>query len=378
MAKNSNFNSKKSKVEKKSKKSKIEPIVNGLNEEFIVEKSRPLMLMRDVPFSLGELKVLDTYISRINSRDPSHRTVRFSKEEYEKLMGIERMRPERLNKYIIQLQGRVVVVPDKTAYRGWRNYTLFNYSELAPDDNGQWWIDLTCSNEAKKLFFNLQGIGYLRYQLSNVINLTSKYSVLLYCYLLDNRFRHTWDIPLEQFQREVLRMTSEFYLSNYKNFNQQILAKALAEVNQKTDIEFSVSPVRAGRRIVALRWELLKDNVLLPPEPEDVTPEVAQITGQMTIDDIDQLDLDIETTPEHDDLLMLCELLPKDFTVDQVKFLKELAYKWVPYVPNDPIPRNLRVADWLDYKVKLMHSQKQKVRNEFAWLKKACAENWER
>ena len=42
-------------------------IVNGLDGSYIVEKSRPLMLMKTVPFSLGELKVLDTYLSRINA-----------------------------------------------------------------------------------------------------------------------------------------------------------------------------------------------------------------------------------------------------------------------------------------------------------------------
>ena len=70
------------------KKPKTEEIVGNLDPKYWVQKSDPLMLMRTVPFSLGELKVLDTYISRINAADDSHTTVIFTKEEYENLMGI--------------------------------------------------------------------------------------------------------------------------------------------------------------------------------------------------------------------------------------------------------------------------------------------------
>ena len=48
-----------------------EEIIGNLDAKYWVEKSDPLFLMRSVPFSLGELKILDTYISRINADDDS-------------------------------------------------------------------------------------------------------------------------------------------------------------------------------------------------------------------------------------------------------------------------------------------------------------------
>lgn len=245
------------------KKDVIPPIVNGLDDTYIVEKSRPLMLMKEVPFALGELKVLDTYLSRINARDPRARTVRFSKEEYEDLMEIERMRPERLGKYVDSIMQKIVTVPDPHAKGGWRKYTLFSTSECSQDDEGQWWVDLTCTQEAKKLFFNLQEIGYIRYQLKNILPLTSKHSVLLYVYLLDNRFRRTWEISIDNLRKTVFRNTSEYY-NEYKYFKREIFDKALNEVNKKTDLTFSYEPVRKGRKVTGVKFTLVKDDVDLP------------------------------------------------------------------------------------------------------------------
>ena len=74
-------------------------LTGNLKENNIVQKSRSLLLMKAVPFELGELKVLDTYLSRINSRDPENRSVTFRKKEYEELMGLKETRVQTLKKY---------------------------------------------------------------------------------------------------------------------------------------------------------------------------------------------------------------------------------------------------------------------------------------
>ena len=56
---------------------------NNLSKNYIVSKSRPLLSLSKSELSLYELKVLDTYLSRINSRNPDERTVIFDKGEFE-------------------------------------------------------------------------------------------------------------------------------------------------------------------------------------------------------------------------------------------------------------------------------------------------------
>lgn len=339
-----------------AKTKKKPPIVGVPVEAHYVEKSRPLMLMKEVPFALGELKVLDTYLARINARDPEATTVRFSKEEYEDLMGIERMRPERLEKYLKSMMSKTVMIPDTTAKKGFRVYTLFDEAVCEPDDNGQWWIDLSCTTKAKKLFFDIDSIGYIQYQLKNVLPLASKYSVLLYIYLRDNRFRAKWEISLDKLREDVFRCASKYYAKTYKDFKRDILDKAIIEVNRETDLTFEYTPIKSGRKVTGIEWRLIKDE-FLPPEPE-------QLPGQMSVDDVD----DDETLP--------FDVLPETFTPEQKTLLVTMAYKNVPYNPADILPRAHRVHDYLLHLMRLMKASKNPVKSPFNWLKAAIENDY--
>lgn len=345
------------------KKDKKPPILNNLEEDNIVEKSRPLLLMREVPFALGELKVLDTYLSRINARDSESTTVRFSKEEYEDLMGIERMRPDRLAKYVKSIMSKVVTVPDPEKKGAWKQYTLFDESSCEQDENGQWWIDLSCTTKAKKLFFNVDGIGYIRYQLKNVLPLTSKYSVLLYIYLLDNRFRRSWDIDLSDLREHVFRCNSEFYAKNYRNFKQDILDKALKEVNDKTDLTFKFNPLKYRKKVTKIKFMLVKDEVTLPPEDDP-----NQLS--FNLDDTDD-DLDYEAySKKYPDMFYeLNDIYKLGLTPDQIEVIKFEARNHAPLSINQD--SDVCAYDYIIEKVKLMNTQKDPVEYKFGWLKKA-------
>lgn len=371
-----------------AKKKERPPIVNGLDDTYIVEKSRPLMLMKEVPFALGELKVLDTYLSRINARDPEATTVRFSKEEYENLMGIERMHPKRLDKYVTALQGKVAKVPDAAAHNGWRNYNLFDETGFEQDENGQWWIDLCCTQKAKKLFFNIEGVGYIRYQLKNVLPLMSKYSILLYIYLLDNRFRKSWEVSVEELRTRVLQCSAERY-KEYKFFNQEILKKAITEVNEKTDLTFEYRPVRQGRPVVRIYFNLVKDEVILP---KSSVPAVSQLSPSAD-EEPEQIDLlaeleqqDIEFREEREDICSgFEEKIFDEFTSDQLKELKELAN---PNVSSDDVQRynndlqnmlqakQYAISDYIRRKILLCNASRKPVPNRYSFIKKAVIEDW--
>ena len=353
-----------------AKKKQAPPIVGELNDKYIVEKSRPLVLMKEVPFALGELKILDTYLSRINARDPAATTVRFSKEEYEDLMGIERMRPERLEKYIKSIMSKTVSIPDATARGGFRVYTLFDEAVCAPDENGQWWIDLSCTTKAKKLFFNIDGIGYIRYQLKNVLPLTSKYSVLLYIYLLDNRFRGSWEIDLAELRESVFRCTQPCYL-DYKYFKRDILEKAVAEVNRVTDLTFAYDPVKVGRKVGAIRWRLLKDETALP-EPKEELPGQLALAGMEDDEDEESID----SPDEAMGAAFYAGALPPELTLEEVEELVALAGPNVPVDHDVLLPRENRLYDYLRQKTLLLNASKKTIKAKYKWLKKAVAENW--
>ena len=78
----------------------IEPIIGiGKNpENNIIQKSRPLISLWRSNLSLTEFKILDIYLSRINSRNPEKRVVILEKGEIEKCLGVDRIRSELLSK----------------------------------------------------------------------------------------------------------------------------------------------------------------------------------------------------------------------------------------------------------------------------------------
>lgn len=243
-----------------AKKTADNPVLEGyLRDTHVVQKSRPLSLLRTVPFSLGELKVLDTYLSRINSHDPEHRTVTFTKAEYEELMGIGQAKNSILSRYTKGMLQKVVEVKMPNGYV---QFILFSRAELSKDSFGVPIITLNCTEEAKKLFFGIEQLGYLRYEIRNILSLTRKSSYLLYMEILRDRYSakwdddaegSVWDIPLDRLRDDVFDLKNETSYKDFRFFRQKVLAPAVKEVTEKTDVEVSYTLNKRGRTVTGVR-----------------------------------------------------------------------------------------------------------------------------
>lgn len=231
----------------------------------IVQKSNPLQTLAETELTLPEFKILDAYLSRINSHDPEKRTVKFEKGELEQLLGVSRILKDDLDKRLRHLF-QVVEVKDETKKRGFKLVSLFEEADAEPDDDGLWHITLTCTPSAREYVFNIDNIGYLRYRLKNVINLTSRYSYILYLYLENNRFRKSWKVSLEEL-KHLLQCKAESY-DAYKEFNDKILKRCHKEINEKTETKYTYKPIRTGRKVSAISFtvETLADVI---PDLED-------------------------------------------------------------------------------------------------------------
>ena len=346
-------------------------IKGKLSEENLVEKSRPLMLLSQieltggnegkngegkVSFSLGEFRVLDTYLSKINARDPEHRWVRFSKKEYEQLMGVKQMRPEQIDKLTNNLFDTKIQFQIKNAAGEIVSYDkihLFDKCKISRDKDEQWWVDMKCSEDARQLFFSVDEIGYFRYYLSNIINLVSLYSYRLYMYLLINGFRGEWVVDFDEL-RTVLDCTAKRY-EEVKFFNSEVVKKAVAEVNEKTDINVDCTAEKSGRRVTGFRFKIGKAISAAEPVP---------IEAKYDEDDLD------------DPVALSASALPPELTRNQVMVLRNLAMKHIPYEGMSGIAdKELWLYEYLRSKTLLMKAD-GKVDKPYAWLKGAVDEDW--
>ena len=240
-------------------KREIEVGGSMLDERYIVAKSKSLVWAKFQDYSSGELKILDTYLSRINPKDPDSSLVSFTKKEYAELMGLDAdIRTGQLKQYTGGLLSNVVTIdlPEK----GYVQYPLFSEAKCYRDDKtGQVTIEVDCNPKLKDAFFDIARNGYVRYQLKNIISLKSQYSVRLYPKLKDRPFG--WTVPLEEL-REMLGATASSY-DVFKDFNKHVLQKAIKEINEITDINVTAEKVRKGRLVAAIRFTVEEKKQLL-------------------------------------------------------------------------------------------------------------------
>ena len=333
-------------------KGKDEEIKGPLDPKYWVQKSDPLLLMRSVPFSLGELKVLDTYISRINAADDSRTTVIFTKEEYEELMGISKINADVLKKHAEGLLGKIVTLemPNKSFLK----FVLFTAAYYHLDDYGVPIIELSCSPQAKDLFFCIGKYHYFKYALENVINLTHKASYLLYIYVLHNRYRGEWELSLDELRDSVLDCNKQESYQAFKEFKRAVLDPAMKEINKKTDCHFAYEAIKRGRRVVKIKFIYQKQD---------------QIEGQTSFFDElptapllpDQREVDDEVMDRRDIISQLRQVCSCAFTHEEI----QSAYSFAKTFVHD---KAIKVYFEQTYLRLLDVEKKRKIRNRFRYF----------
>ena len=341
-----------------------------LDERYLVEKSKALVWAQFQDYSSGELKILDTYLSRIDPRKPESSLVTFTKKEYAELMGLDAdIRTEQLKTYTGGLLSNVVTIdlPDK----GYVQYPLFSEAKCYLDEkSGQVTIEVDCNHKLKTAFFDIAKNGYVRYQLKNIISLRSQYSVRLYPKLKDRPYG--WVVSVEEL-RKILGATASSY-DVFKDFNKHVLQKAVKEINEITDIDVTTENIRKGRSVVSIKFTVKeKKQVLLDKEQAAVFMDEEE--EQISLDGVTVADPSPIDDP--DDPLALCaSALPADFTREQVELLRSLALDHMPFTVGSLSEKELWLFEYLQKKTLLMRATPD-VRSPFAWLRQAVAEDWD-
>lgn len=321
----------------KKEKPKNEILIDNLKDTDCVQKSTPLMSLWRSDMSLSEFKILDTYLSRINSHNPEQRSVRFEKGELEKLLNVSRLRPEELRERIRGLGRFVPIVNEENRIV---EVALFEKAVCQKDEYDLWQIDLTCTPSAMKYVFNVEELGYLRYKLRSIINLQSRYSYILFIYLENNRFRKSWEISLEEL-RVLLNATEESY-NEFKIFNNRILRRTQKELHDKTELKFEYEPIKKGRKVVAIQFTLQTLSDVLPEYDEgDV------LKGQISLDEV----ITIEATDTDPTNKLLLETIPADVhdnNIANVEAIRKIVIDGLAFIPASVSERDAIMCRALD------------------------------
>ena len=244
-------------------------VLEGLPDidKMTVEKSNPLTALWQSDMTLAQFKIMDVYLSRIDPHKPEKRLVRFEKGEIEELLGVDRIRKEELSKRLKRLYE-----PVELKYPGKKHFDLIGLFELAQcdqDKDGLWTIEMMCTQSAMKYIFNVESIGYLRYKLRSIVSLRSRYAYILFVYIERNRFRKSWEIPLDEL-RTMIGANGESY-REFRLFNDKVLGRARNELLKKTECRFTYTPVKKGRSVTAIHFEVETLPELDVEDPDQIT-----------------------------------------------------------------------------------------------------------
>jgi len=338
-----------------AKKKIIEPIVGTgryPENKLMVQKSIPLFSLWQSDMSLAEFKILDTYLSRINSHEPEKRTVVFTKGELEQLLGIKKINKPQLAARLKSL-GRFVDLEDGNT-RKVHQVALFEEAYGEMDENGLWTVKLTCTTKAMKYIFNVEKLGYLRYKLHSIVSLKSRYAYVLFLYLEHNRFRKSWEVDVDVL-RQFLNCDEDESYAAFKVFNDRILKRCQKELLEKTECRFEYEPVKVGRRVTAVRFTL--ESIAALPDP---------------VPDSDQYSLFDE---DEDPIDVCARVLPAGLRDEQILSLYMQAQPYVAALYGVDKPSAPQVAAYLQQKVALMtaYDGKDPIKQKQNYLSKMIA-----
>ena len=318
-------------------------------DKLIVQKSLPLFALWQSELTLPEFKILDVYLSRINSHEPDNKVVTLKKGELESILGVKKINNEDLTNRLEHLMGHVVRIPDPQYPKGVHLVTLFEEAIAIPDEYGIWQINLECTQKAMKYFFNVENLGYLRYKLRCIMPLTSRYTYIMFLYLESNRFRKHWEVSLDDL-KQILGCNTEEYAKEFKYFNRDVLKRIHKEMHEKTECKYSYTPIKKGRTVVGIRFEvetLLKIETEVPEAPVSKEGEVNRPLWEAPLS---EWKLSHEKL---DELAALLDTIPKS-RLPEAEDTEQSKYKYIA----------LKAAE-----IK-RRSKEKRINNRFAYLKK--------
>lgn len=112
------------------------------------------------------------------------------------------------------------------------------------------------NEDAKPYLLQLRDM-FTSFELSNILNLKSKYSIRIYQLMKSHSYRKELIITLDDLKyRLSLDDKKQKSYRLFSNVSERVLKPAMREINDKTDITIDYEAIKQGRKIYALRFKI--------------------------------------------------------------------------------------------------------------------------
>lgn len=199
-------------------------------------------------------KLVIACLGKVDPRHEIPREITMTASEFSELMGIDIKNAHReLYKAADKLYQSDILI-----HENGEEIELRWVQEKAKKLKGEAAVRLVWSDRVLRYISQIRG-NFTSYKLRNIAELQSSHSIRIYELLM--RFTDTGDreIFLDDF-KSILGILDKY--PEFKILNRAVIKPAIEELNQRSDLIISCTPIKHGRTVEKLRFEFKKNKQL--------------------------------------------------------------------------------------------------------------------
>lgn len=218
--------------------------------EYNVVKANEIIQKAKFDLGLLEQKTFCYAVSKIKPNDELNTKYVFSINEYCDACGINRNDGRTLE----NVKSALKKLRDKSFYlldeKG--DYVLIGWLSKVRVSPKSGKITITFDEDMQKHLMGLYE-NFTQYSLLCVLPMTSSYSIRLYELL-----KSYSGFNYKDFDIDDLKIRLGAHYDNFKDFRRRVLEVSTKEINLYTDIEISWQPIKKGRKVVKVKFDIKK------------------------------------------------------------------------------------------------------------------------
>jgi len=338
----------------------------ALRKGLLIEKRNVLNEIRSNSMSLQELRFFSIYLAKINARDTKTRVVRFSLNEFRRIMEFGKLNLAQLQDAVDRLLCKVVGVPLEGG--GFERFQLFKKCRVAKDDKDVWYIEIDAHDEALPLMFEFKE-RYFTYELWNALRLKSANQIRMYEIMKQYEFVGERVISVDEL-RELLGIEKNEY-PRYNNFRARVIDACQEALATYSDIKFTYEPASIqgrGGKVTAIKFSIShNDNHVDQLSLNDFINQQEMAAAQV----IDELGSESEDDFFAREIFpFMAEACNNEFKATEIQVLYNMIVKIVPQTAKKN--RQLEMYDYLKskYDELKLRAEKTEIKRRFGYLRK--------
>ena len=219
--------------------------------DLIIRKAHPIV-EAGYKLTIAEQRIILLSLAKLDNRYIEQSKVTLYVKDYAKSFGLsESSAYSELERASKRLYDRSIILKgedETTEFRWIESRTRYH--------KGEGRISFEFSRKVMPYLFELdKRLGFTQYELLSVSGFKSAYSIRLYELAVKMLGMQNQQVDVDELRR-ILQLDDKY--KEFKRLKRDVINLACDEINEKSDLLLNIDPVKRGRKIVALEFQIAK------------------------------------------------------------------------------------------------------------------------